>query len=251
MALPDWLTTHDLSEAFGEQIQGLGGRVSECFDDGERLFERSILPGSCEVRRGDALQGGVALLAADHEVRVHPYVFRQVCSNGAIMAHAIQTQRIEVPEWPADLERFMEHVGETVRACAAAEVFAGDVAEIRSAIDREADFALTVLPLLDRLPEAVRIQMMGMIAGRFFTGEDRSRYGLMNAVTAVARDTTEPDVKWRLEEIGGRVAGMQPVPRRQVGMMLSHRGHSYAERMGAAAAPPPRLGAAQREHARN
>jgi hypothetical protein len=245
MALPDWLTTHELSDAFGEQIKGMGGRVSECFDDGERLIERSILPDACEVRRGDALQGGVALMAANHEVRVHPYVFRKVCSNGAIMAHAVQTQRIEVPEWPADLESFMGHVCETVRACAAADAFAGGVAEVRSAIDREADFALTVLPLLDRLPEAVRVTMMGMIAGRFFSGEDRSRYGLVNAVTSVARDTTDPDLKWRLEEIGGRVAGMQPVPRRQVGMMLTRRAHSYAERMGA-----PRPGVAEREHVR-
>jgi hypothetical protein len=173
-------------------------------------------------------------------------VFRKVCSNGAIMAHAIQTQRIEVPEWSADLEDFMGHVRETVQACAGADAFAGGMAEVRSAVDREADFALTVLPLLDRLPEAVRVQMMGMIAGRFFSAEDRSRYGLMNAVTAVARDTTDPDLKWRLEEIGGRVAAMQPVPRRQVGMMLTRRAHSYAERMGAA-----HPSVAEREHARN
>jgi hypothetical protein len=246
MALPDWLTTHDLSEAFGEQIEGLGGRVSECFDDGERLFERSILPCASEVRRGDALRGGVALLAAEHEVRVHPYVFRQVCSNGAIMAHAIQTQRIEIPEWPTDLESFTEHVRETVHACAAPDAFAGGVAEIRSAIDHEADFALTVLPLLDRLPEASRAHMMGLIAGRFFSGEDRSRYGVMNAVTAVARDTRDPDLKWRLEEIGGRVAAMQPVPRRQVGVGAHRRAGSYAEPMGA-----PREGGRDWQHTRN
>jgi len=246
MALPNWLTTHDLSEAFGEQIEGLGGRVSQCFDDGERLFERSILPSPREVRRGDALQGGVALLAADHEVRVHPYVFRQVCSNGAIMAHAVETRRIEVPEWSADVDEFVAYVRETVRACAGVDVFAGEVAEIRSSVDREADFALTVLPLLDRLPEAMRVTMMGMIAGRFFSGEDRSRYGLMNAVTSVARDTKDPDVKWRLEEMGGRVAAMQPVPRRPVGVAINRNARSYAERMGAA-----REEVSEREHARN
>jgi hypothetical protein len=246
MALPDWLTTHDLSETFGEQIEGLGGRVSECFDDGGRLFERSVLPSPREVRRGDALLGGVAMFAAEHEVRVHPYVFRQVCSNGAIMAHAVQTQRIEVPEWSPELDEFMDHVRETVRACASPEAFAGDVAEIRSAMDRDADFALTVLPLLDRLPEAARVSMMGLIAGRFFSAEDRSRYGLMNAVTAVARETRDPELKWRLEEIGGRVAAMQPVPRRPVGTMMTRRGTSYTERMGAM-----RQDVREREHARN
>ena len=42
MALPDWLTTHELSEAFGGQIEGLGGRVSECFDDGLHGFAECI-----------------------------------------------------------------------------------------------------------------------------------------------------------------------------------------------------------------
>jgi hypothetical protein len=246
MALPDWLTTHDLSEAFGEQIEGLGGRVSECLDDGARLIERSVLPNPCEVRRGDALLGGVAMLAAGHEVRVHPYVFRQVCSNGAIMAHAIETQRIELPDWPADVEALVVHVRQTVRGCASPDVFAGGVAEIRSALDREADFALTVLPLLDRLPEAVRVSMMGLIAGRFFGGEERSRYGLMNAITAVARETSDPELKWRLEEIGGRVAGMQPVPRRPVGVAVDRTAKSNPERAGTG-----RQEARGREHARN
>jgi hypothetical protein len=226
MALPSWISTHDVAEGFGEEVGQMGGRVSETFDDGERLFARSILPPEREVRREDRLQGGVAIMASDHEVRVHPYVFRQVCSNGAIMAQAVQTRRIELPEWAGDPHSVMEHVRETVHACGAPEILAAGVGEIRSALDREADFALTLLPMLDRLPENVRVSMMGMIAGRFFKEEDRSRYGLMNAVTAVARDTRDPDVKWRLEEIGGAIPAMQPVPRRPVGVAIARSGYT-------------------------
>ena len=218
MALPQWISTHDLSHVFGEEVERLGGRVSDALDDHERLFTRSVLPDEREVRRGDRLQGGVALLAAEHEVRVHPYVFRQVCSNGAIMAQAVQTRRIELPEWSGDVEAVLAGVRETVRACAAGEVFAAGVSDVRSALDQEADFALTVLPMLDTLPAGARAATMGMIAGRFFAQPDRSRFGLMNAVTSVARDTDDPDMKWRLEEIGGGVPTCKPVPRRPVGM---------------------------------
>ena len=221
MALPRWISTHDVSELLGDEIARLGGRVSEAFDDGERLFARSILTDEREVRRGDRVQGGVAVFAAEHEIRVHPYVFRQVCANGAIMAQAVQTRRIELPEWAADSDAVLTEVRQTIRACAAPEALTAGVGEMRSSLDVDADFALTVLPMLDQLPPGVRATTMGMIAGRFFGQADRSRYALMNAVTSVARDTQDPDVKWRLESIGGRVPAMKPVPRRAVGVPLS------------------------------
>jgi hypothetical protein len=47
---------------------------------------------------------------------------------------------------------------------------------------------------------------MQEIMGRFFGDEDRTRFGLMNAVTSVARDTSDPETRWNLEELGGAVA---------------------------------------------
>lgn len=220
MAIPNWISTREICGVFADEIGEMGGQVTNAYDDGERLFGRSVLPGEREVRRGDALRGGVAVMMGDREVRVHPYVFRKVCGNGAIMAQSVQTRRIELPFDEDAHDRVVEEVRETIRACGEDEVFADDVAEIRSAVDREADFALTVLPMLDRLPEAVRVSMMGLIAGRFFGAAERSRYGLMNAITSLARDTSEPDLKWRLEEIGGRIPTMTPVPRRPVGMAM-------------------------------
>jgi hypothetical protein len=39
---------------------------------------------------------------------------------------------------------------------------------------------------------------------------DRSPFGLANAVTAVARDTRDPDLRWNLEEFGGAVVATVP-----------------------------------------
>jgi hypothetical protein len=220
MALPNWISTREICGVFADEIGEMGGQITNAYDDGERLFGRSILPGEREVRRGDALRGGVALMMGDREIRVHPYVFRRVCGNGAIMAQSVQTRRIELASDEDAHDQVVGEVRETIRACGEPDVFADGVAEIRSSVDREADFALTVLPMLDRLPEAVRVSMMGLIAGRFFGAAERSRYGLMNAITSLARDTSEPDLKWRLEEIGGRIPAMQPVPRRPVGMAM-------------------------------
>lgn len=222
MGFPHWISTRDLARMIEETLADLGGHVAEAFDDGERLFVRALLPEEREVRRGDRLQGGVAVMAGDNEVRVCPYVFRQVGSNGAIMAESTETRFLELPEW-ADPAEVIEQVGDAVRACATAEVFGAGASALRSALHLEADFALTVLPLLDRLPAGVRSTMMGMIAGRFFGQPARSRFALMNAVTSVARDQADPELRWQLEEIGGGVPVMKPVPRRAVGIVMGRR----------------------------
>ena len=50
-----------------------------------------------------------------------------------------------------------------------------------------------------------------LMLDRFLDEGDLSRYGLMNATTSLVRDTTDPDLRWRLEELGGEVAaGMEP-----------------------------------------
>jgi hypothetical protein len=49
---------------------------------------------------------------------------------------------------------------------------------------------------------------------RVGAGRRGTRYDLMNVVTATARDTRDPEAKWRLEELGGAIAaGIIPMPK--------------------------------------
>ena len=77
-----WLKTSDVHDAFATEIQAAGGTVLEAFDDGNRLFARSVLPRLEEVRPRDNVQGGAALRAAETGVWVYPYVYRVVCRTG-------------------------------------------------------------------------------------------------------------------------------------------------------------------------
>ena len=87
-------TTRAVRAAFEGEIAALGGVVRDAYDDGARLFLRAVLPPTDEVRPGDAVQGGVAVRAAGPEILVHPYTFRQVCTNGAIHAQALETRQV-------------------------------------------------------------------------------------------------------------------------------------------------------------
>jgi hypothetical protein len=210
MSYDDRLTVTEIKTIFAEEVAAAGGTVSDSCDDGARLFTRSILPLTREVLPKDRFQGGVALRATEREVCVHPYVFRRICTNGSIRAHAIQTVQI------GDLDTLTAYeaevlVREGIRACSAEEAFTEAAAEIRSAREAGVDLALNMMPLLSRLPHRVGAQIFSDIMDRFKKGSDSSRVGLMNAVTSVARDTPDPELRWRLEEFGGGIVAL-PTP---------------------------------------
>jgi hypothetical protein len=206
-----WLpTTQQVKETFVDELREIGGHVSDSFDDGRRLFLRSVLRRVKQVRAGDGLQAGVALRAAGPEIWVHPYVFHQVCRNGAIFATALESRRIERVEGPeySEAPELLFELVEAVRLCSSEDVFEANAGRMRSAAEVEADLLMT-MPTLAQLPE----QVAARILERFGTERDRSQYGLMNAVTSVARDTHDPEMRWRLEELGGGVAArVSPAP---------------------------------------
>jgi hypothetical protein len=212
MPMDNWLTTTEIKDLFEQEITAAGGTMSDVFDDGYRLFVRSVLPQVREVRKADHLQGGVALRAGKEDIWVHPYVFRQVCSNGAIMAHALQTRHIQSRHCET-VEEAAGQVRGAVQLCGAEDAFIAATEQIQSACDIDADLGLNLLPFLSRLPPDMAAQLLPQIIRRFFGEADHSRFGLMNAVTSVARDHRIHDIRWRLEELGGGIlVGISPAP---------------------------------------
>jgi hypothetical protein len=203
------LSTAEIRAIFDEEVSAAGGFVSDTFDDGTRLFARSIRSRVSEVRPKDHMQGGVAIKAADSEISVHPYLFRQVCTNGAILAHAIEARQVANSDMlPTD--DVSAALREAVQACSVDEAFDRAVGDIRTALQPGVDYALSMLPFLSRLPAMTGTQVAIEILFRFHNQPDRSRFALMNAITSVARDTRDPEAKWRLEELGGGVLALRP-----------------------------------------
>jgi len=213
MALSEPLTSRDILSIFTDQITAAGGSVSDTFHHGGRLFARSVLPHVREVQPRDKVQGGAALRATEEDVWVHPYVFRQVCRNGAIMAHALESEHIEHLDWlPGEVAE--SRLCEAVGACCAEEAFDTAAAGMQSAREAPIDLALNLLPLLSHAAQHVPEFILQMVFPRLMEEGDETRFGLMNAVTSVARDTEDPQVRWRLEELGGAIgAGLLPLPR--------------------------------------
>jgi hypothetical protein len=203
--------TAELRAAVADQLSVVGGRERDCFDDGHRLFLRAVLPIARKLLPGDSVQGGVAVMVLGDEVRVHPYTFREVCRNGAIMARTLHTQIVHrVPAYSSDevVEGVVVELREAVGACAAPEAFSLAFGQMRSAAETEADLALHLMPLVARMPKRLAAKLLDDVLGRFEDGHDRSVFGLMNAVTSVARDEPDPETRWRLEELGGGIPAL-------------------------------------------
>jgi hypothetical protein len=211
-------STTAIKAAFEQEVADAGGNVCDAFDDGCRLFLRSVLPGPVEVNPGDRTNRGVALRSRESEVLVHPFFFRQVCRNGAIAARAVQARRVERYEYstcPAAGEAVLVEVRQAVRDCSDEQILDQAADRMRTMAETEADVALSILPALVKMKPDDASRLFDLILGRFERRSDRSMFGLMNAVTSVARDTRDPDTRWRLEEAGGgMLARLLPVPAR-------------------------------------
>jgi hypothetical protein len=208
MRSSECLTTAEILAVFTEEVAARQGSVTDTFDDGARLFTRSVLPRLEEVGPRDRVPGGVALKARGPEVWLHPYVFRLVCRNGAIAAQATQTRHLvdldlRTPDEATYLLR------EAIRACCAEEAFTDAARQMRTAREVEADVTLNLMPFLSRFPHAAA-RLLPQIMERFLGERDPSRFGLMNAVTSVARDTRDPETRWNLEEFGGGIPAAVP-----------------------------------------
>jgi hypothetical protein len=202
-------TTREIREVFAEEVNALGGSVANVYDNGVLLIARAVLDAHADVRPGDSVRAGIALRALGPEALVYPYTFRLVCSNGAIAAHALEGRRVARVEDAAMLAPAYEaavassEIRDAIRACASPGAFAAVTSGLRSAAETGADVALQLLPFLAHLPQHAVESALPYILRRFEGGTDRSAFGLLNAVTSVARDTNDPETRWRLEELGG------------------------------------------------
>ena len=245
MLFKEGLTTARVLAVFAEEVRARRGEVTQTFDDGKRLFSRAVLPHVAEVGPGDRIRGGVAIKATGDGVWLYPYTFRRICSNGAIDARTLEERPIADPHRQQP-ELVLEAVRSTVEACCKAEVFTRAVGEMRKGREATAtDLLLRILPFLSgssdlvsgliersvrekkapdeailsalmpalfrrsaqpRRPAPYHGDLMTGVLSRYGKEGDRSRFGLAQAITAVARDVQDPELKWDLEKLGGAVA---------------------------------------------
>ncbi len=201
-------TTFEIKEVLCETVAEMGGTVTEMFEDSRLLIVRSLLPVFCEIKAGERLQAGIATRVERRELRVHPYLSFWGRQSGAVLAHAVQSRNLERDDAPQGAYGGPSRDGalpEAIRGCGGQEAFADMIARVRAASERPADLIVEMLPLVSRLPQLHAARLLRKVVEAFAPQVDHSRYGLMNAVSATARDMRDADLRWRLEEMAGEI----------------------------------------------
>ena len=206
----------EILESFEYEVRELGGTLRDVYAEGDLLFARAILPDEMDVRPGDRVHGGVAVRTHDTEILVHPYTYRVICTNGAITVSSSGSrivQRVELAAPTIVINSVLDDLREAIHASGKRPALQATVSAMQSAADRDANLFIQLMPALPHMPPGVRASVLRTIVRRFEAEGDRSTFGLVNAVTSVARDTTDPELRWRLEEVGGGILAHLPAGR--------------------------------------
>lgn len=190
-----------------------------------RMYVKVVFPNmEGEVRKGDVVQYGFTLSNSEigaGAMAVTPFVYRLVCLNGLTLSKDVDDARMRKAHLGRALEIGADYFAdETLKADDHAlqlklrdtlramrdngrwqavlgklreSTEGGEVADPIAAIERVAN--LLVLPKAEH----------NSVLTNFLKGGDMTRWGVVNAVTAVANDATDYDRAVELENAGGRI----------------------------------------------
>ena len=192
------------------------GVVTEEFADKQRFYCRFLLPASDSVCSGDIVRAGIAVNVEGDRFVAYPYIHRRVCRNGAIRvqdAPGFSAMRLGVGARDDEIVSVSEEMRQAIRNAAHPDMFVEFRKRFQSAAQTRADRFLNMLPRLSRQRARRRKVTERAILSEFERVGDESLYGLINAITATARDTRDQRVKWQLECLAGDMAYLVRLPR--------------------------------------
>lgn len=201
----------EILSQFEDVVAFRGGQIQKPIISNDKMFLRAHnLDGlSGEVAKNDRFDGGMALRVSGPQVSVHLYTFREVCKNGMIMSESHDTKRmLRLPkdEFSSDSKYLcLSELREMLFACATPEIFSQNMNVMRRLRNESVDTGLNIVAQLQQDLGDFAADVLEMVLSELFKEEDMTLYGVANAITAVARETSDPQTKWDLEELGGGI----------------------------------------------
>ncbi len=206
------ITNDAIKEIFREEVGVRSGDVKNGFDNQDLLLMRGLLPQVEQVAFEDELRNGVALEAREGLISVYSFLERIICRNGMILRMAVGQRIVDREMNEASWADYQ--IREAIDACSQPSAFVGHVLSIRRAMHRPINRVHNMMGFLGSNVAGMRETIAERVSDRLHD-EDPSEFGLMNAITSVARDTSDHSMRWNLEEFGGRIGlGLVKIPER-------------------------------------
>lgn len=169
-----------------------------------------------EVKENDVIYGGLIIRNSEvgaSSFRVEPFFLRKVCSNGLIGKHSLkrihlgrqaaEEGEIEWSDETKELEdkAFWAKVRDIIRNTFDKRVFLSWIEKMKKSAEIEIEKPKEAIDNIVRYVELTEEQKNILLM--HFT--EKTKYGLINALTSLARDTKNIEERIRLEEMGGRL----------------------------------------------
>lgn len=199
-----------------------------------RLYIQATTPRlEAEIRTGDVVQAGIQIRNSEvgsGTFAVEEMIWRLVCSNGMISGTALRKYHVgkrmggngdDIQEFyrdetiQAELKAFTLKVQDTVRHAFNPEMFNKEVETLRHAADdsfKPKELERVVTDVTKRLS----LPRLDDILTNVSDSGDLTRYGLAQAVTALAHDTDDADQAYEFEKAGGKIIQMKPAAWSQI-----------------------------------
>jgi hypothetical protein len=191
------LSLDRVAEITNEETLAAGGAIRDRIQDASRMFLRTRLRHREAARLDDEIEGGVALKMIRSQVWVRPYTFRLVCENGAILPAVDEADCIDLTLLPGDVQE--ESLRESIRDAGKEAPFRNFMRGIHDMQDP------MVMTLMLRYLSQFAPDLVLDILSRTREEGDLTAYGIFNGITSLARDSSDPVERWRIEEIGGGI----------------------------------------------
>jgi hypothetical protein len=198
-----------------------------------RLYIQCVSPKMTEmVKVGDEVKMGITISNSEvgcGSVRVEPTIWRLICLNGMIRAHALKRHHIgkrlgtdDVLDYndfyatetiEADNHAFLLKIRDTVKNAFDVLKFKEDVLRLQEAASN-----VMAIKKLDKAVENVTKKFVNYLSKsdsddilkHLITGGDLTQWGLANAVTSLAHTAKNHDSAYNFERVGGKIIDLSP-----------------------------------------
>lgn len=201
--------------------------VVSCDVTDKRLYIKALIPGMTKevtksVRKGEIVSGGVMIQNSEigcGTLAVQSFMELLACTNGLVMPtgvkryhsgkrqeadEAIQELLSNKTKEAADVAFWMK-VKDITRAALTRDIFDQNIAIIEDSIDDKIESS--PIKVVEKTVKRFNLtEAVGeVVLNNLVNGADLSKFGLMNAVTAVANEHDDYEMATELEKTGGKI----------------------------------------------
>jgi hypothetical protein len=178
-----------------------------------KAIDRTLM---ASIRDGDIIYGGLIIRNSEvgaSALRVEPFMLRKVCSNGLILERSLkkihlgrQTMEVGEIDWSDETRELEDRalwskVRDIIRATFDKRIFQSWVKRLREStkveIEKPIEAVNNIVGHLGLTEEQKQMLLMHF--------SEPTKYGLINAITNLARQVKDVEEQIRLEEFGGKL----------------------------------------------